>query len=66
MKRNMMVLKIAESLVEPRYPDDIMKEASYILKRIEKAGMIPPLEPGRTVHDLDLGVPEWEPEDDND
>ena len=60
MKRSDMVLVIAECLMEPHF--DILKEASYILKRLEKNGMLPPIEPGRTVHDLDLGVPEWEPE----
>lgn len=33
-----------------------------ILNAVESIGMIPPIEPGRTVYDLDLGVPEWEEE----
>jgi hypothetical protein len=41
MTREEMVLKIAECLIEPHH-DDPIKEASYILKRIEKAGMLPP------------------------
>lgn len=57
-----MVLLIAESLIEPR-SDDVMIEASNILKRLEKRGMIPPIEDGRTVQDLDLGVPTWDDED---
>lgn len=48
-----------ENILYP--PHDYL--AYVILKRIVEAGMIPPIEPGRTVHDLDLGVPEWEPED---
>lgn len=42
MKREHAVLIIAESLIEPNYPDDAMKEANHILKRLEKAGMKPP------------------------
>lgn len=33
-----------------------------LLEVIEEIGMLPPIEPGRTVYDLDLGVPEWEDE----
>lgn len=29
----------------------------------ETLGMLPPIEPGRTEMDLDLGAPEWEDED---
>ena len=36
---------------------------SIFLDLIEEFGMLPPIEPYRTVGDLDLGVPEWEPED---
>lgn len=43
MKRSEIVLIIAESLIEPHFPDDIMKEASYILKRLERKGMTPPI-----------------------
>jgi hypothetical protein len=36
--------------------------ASYILSQLEEMGMLPPIEPGRAVSDLDLGAPEWEEE----
>jgi len=41
---------------------EVYVDMSDLLSIIEKAGMIPPIEPGRTVYDLDLGLPEWEPE----
>jgi hypothetical protein len=43
MKRNEAVLIIAECLIEPHFPDDALKESHYILKRLEKIGMIPPI-----------------------
>jgi hypothetical protein len=42
MKREEMVLKIAECLSEPHFPDDVMKQAEAILSRLERAGMRPP------------------------
>jgi hypothetical protein len=42
MKRSHAVLIIAESLIEPRNPDDPMKEADAILKKLETIGMLPP------------------------
>jgi hypothetical protein len=42
MKRSHMIDIIAECLVEPHYPDDALKEAACILKKIEKYGMTPP------------------------
>lgn len=64
MKREQAVLIIAESLVEPRH-DDVMKEASHILKRLEKAGMMPPCHPDLFCFDCDDGSPmcKWEDED---
>lgn len=44
------------NLASPEYLIDSM------LNALEKAGMLPPIEPGRTEYDLDLGVPEWEEE----
>ncbi len=41
MKREQMVLIIAECLVEP-HSDSAETEADYILKRLEKLGMGPP------------------------
>lgn len=62
MKRSEAVLIIAESLIEPRH-DDAMKEASYILKRLEVRGMNPPTlkhDPSATWDDRLFG---WEDED---
>ena len=41
MKRSRAVLAIMECLVEPHF-DDVEKEASCILKKLEKLGMLPP------------------------
>jgi hypothetical protein len=50
--------------VESDY-DKYMSEndVNTLLLLMETAGMIPPLEPDRRVEDCDLGLPEWEPED---
>lgn len=59
MRRSEVVNLIAETLVEPRY-DDILEEASFILKRLENAGMLPP------EHGLDYegkALNEWEDEE---
>ncbi len=42
MKRIEVILLIAECLIDPHFPDDSMKEADYILNRLEKEGMLPP------------------------
>lgn len=42
MKRSDMELIIAESLIEPRFPEDALKEAAMILARLERYGMLPP------------------------
>lgn len=62
MKRSEMleiIAKVCDNWEDCRFEPKMYKE---ILKAIEKAGMIPPIEPGRTEMDLDLGLPEWEPE----
>lgn len=41
MKRSEAVLAIMECLVEP-HSEDVEKEADYILKKLEKFGMLPP------------------------
>jgi hypothetical protein len=41
MTRSMMVLKLAEMLIESNI-DDVEEAADDILRRLEKAGMIPP------------------------
>lgn len=48
-----------DSYINPKYRDN---PAHHILKKLEEMGMLPPIEPGRTVSDLDLGAPEWEEE----
>lgn len=69
MKRSEMVLKIAEFLIEPRYPDDPVEEANVILSRLEKAGMLPPMcARGFDRDGLSSKTPpsnKWEPEQDN-
>lgn len=65
MKRSEM-LKILQFYYETDEFDnehDAKINAHRVLDLIERNGMIPPIEPGRTVYDLDLGIPEWEPED---
>lgn len=42
-KKSEFATIIMECLVEPHFPDDIEREANYILKRLEKAGMKPPV-----------------------
>jgi hypothetical protein len=66
MKRSMMVLKLAEMLVESNI-EDVEEAADDILARLEKAGMQPPV---RTIYHVDPTDPfyyeeknEWEPED---
>ena len=41
MKRSIVVLAIAECLIEPHFPDDPTFEAAYILKKLEKMGLLP-------------------------
>ncbi len=59
MKRS----KMLDIIMDVLDTDDGYPLAKNILDRIEKEGMLPPIEPDRTVYDLDLGVPEWEPEE---
>lgn len=66
MKREEMILLIAECLVEPHF-DDAINEANYILTKIEKAGMVPPprieKDPGHFFGDaFEYEVNEWEDE----
>lgn len=63
MKRSDMARRIQEMLDGEFY--DPKGYGYQILRVVEALGMLPPIEPGRTVHDLDLGVPEWEPEEGN-
>jgi len=66
MKRSEMILNIASELIHEHtnlIPFDKAQDlAEIVLNRIEKDGMLPPIEPYRRVEDLDLGVPEWEEE----
>lgn len=66
MKRSHMVHIIAESLIEPRYPEDPIAEANSILRRLEARGMLPPVPRGMTLNGIVLEDLEWEPEDDED
>ncbi len=75
MKRSHIILSIAECLIEPHYPEDPMKEAAYILEKIERFGMLPPTYTGLIANgkkynkETDFGRDvmsvrgEWEPED---
>lgn len=65
MKRSEMILDMASELVGeyPNIPFDKAQDiANVILNRIERAGMLPPIESYRSIEDLDLGPPEWENE----
>jgi hypothetical protein len=64
MKRSEMVQILIDAVYKAAFDEISLSkdEASDILKRLEKAGMIPPLEPDRRVEDCDLGLPEWEDE----
>ena len=43
MKRSDALLAIEQCLVEPHFPEEPSKEAEYILNKLEKMGMKPPL-----------------------
>jgi hypothetical protein len=68
MKRSLMVLKLAEALMETQamsWEDT----ADDVLTRLEKAGMVPPM---RTIYHVDPTDPfyfeekhEWEPENES-
>jgi len=59
MKRSEAAARIRSALNYVIIRDDWEYQ---LLEVVEDIGMIPPIEPGRTVYDLDLGIPEWEPE----
>ena len=61
MKRS-EVLKLIAGLYTVGIDFDPYTRADNLLCQLEEIGMLPPIEPGRTVYDLDLGVPEWENE----
>lgn len=67
MKRSHMLLKIQEMLVE--LPEDVEKAAESLLKRLEKAGMVPPAVTrhpdayNRSEGTYGYEVHEWESED---
>lgn len=63
MKRSQMVLTF-QDIIQQRFgfEDAPLFLADALLTAVEQAGMLPPIESGRTVYDLDLGIPEWEPE----
>lgn len=59
MKRSEAAAKIRDALWGSILREDFEYQ---ILEVIESIGMLPPIEPDRTVYDLDLGVPMWEKE----
>lgn len=59
MKRSQLIENIMKDLDGALSLNQIIA----VLHLAECYGMLPPIEPGRTVMDLDLGAPEWEPED---
>ena len=62
MKRSEMLLIIAEQLVDRRYKDP-KKEADFLLKRLEKAGMLPPPKPDKELEgSYYVDINEWEEE----
>jgi len=72
MKRSEALKKLEEALErttggDPETGEKLFPSIDYMayaaLKCVEELGMLPPIEPGRTEYDLDLGIPEWEPED---
>lgn len=58
-----MISLMSKVIKKYNWKDDSIKLSLEILRIQEINGMLPPIEPGRTVYDLDLGVPEWEDED---
>lgn len=71
MKRSKALILVANQLdflegkfegVREVFTEDEIKKADVILTTLEQAGMLPPIEPGRQIQDLDLGIPEWESE----
>lgn len=64
MKRSDMELLIAECLIEP-HSDDPLKEASYILKRLQDHGMMPPFNYDKFYKSWRIGGNgyEWDEED---
>lgn len=65
MKRSEMINILAKEFINRGMCGEKLSTlaSNEILDVIEKAGMMPPIEPGRTEYDLDLGIPEWEKED---
>lgn len=63
MKRNEMIhIMLTASATGPS-AENMIRYLENILTQMEAAGMIPPIEPDRRIEDLDLGLPEWEPEE---
>lgn len=61
MKRSEMLAAIRDRLYGTFIDQDKFEE--QILATVEELGMLPPIESYRRVEDLDLGIPEWEPEE---
>lgn len=77
MKRSHAITVIAECLIEPHFPDDAMREAEFILRRLEDYKLIQPPPSYHIKLKEVLGLPgtqsfvkdgmyttnQWEPED---
>lgn len=64
MKRSKAIKSIANELHDLSLDSyaECVDKAEKILGLVEALGMLPPIEPGRTEQDLDLGAPLWEQE----
>lgn len=60
MKRSEMIAAIHQRMNGTMIDHD--NYADQFLSVVEELGMLPPIESYRCVMDLDLGVPEWEDE----
>lgn len=66
MKKSDAVKKLVDFMDTTPCPSSNVEMAIVLLNFFEhNLGMFPPLEPDRRITDLDLGPPEWEPEDAN-
>ena len=67
MKKSEMAVLVAEYLLEPK-SDDLMVQATQIIERMEKYGILPPVNDCKLVPHKDGGTKhspskrEWEPE----
>lgn len=62
MKKSQAELLIAECLIEPHH-EDVMKEAAYILAKLEKFGLTPPSSMTNINGETTYYLNKWEPEE---